>query len=105
MFDAVGNGNDEAAGIAVDQVGNVYVAGTSYWGYQTYDDYVLVSYTASGNQRWVRTYAGIGGHAYEEAVEVAFASGSVLVTGYSDSSFGYYRYDYATVAFDASGTR
>jgi hypothetical protein len=105
MFDAVGYGNDEAAGIAVDQAGNVYVAGTSYWGYQTYDDYVLVSYTASGNQRWVRTYAGIGGYAYEEAVEVAFASGSVLVTGYSDSSFGYYRYDYATVAFDTSGMR
>jgi hypothetical protein len=105
-FDAVGFGNDEAAAIDVDTVGNVYVAGTSYWGSETYEDYATIKYDAAGNQKWVQQYHGpTYAVAYDEAVDLEVGpDGNPVVTGYSDNPSGSYAYDYATVKYSSAGT-
>jgi hypothetical protein len=105
QFDAVGYGNDEPAGIDVDGAGNVYVAGTAYWGWGTYDDYATVAYDPSGNRKWVARYTGPAySPRYEEVVAIEVdGTGNVVMTGYSDNPTSAYSYDYATVRYSPAG--
>jgi beta-propeller repeat-containing protein len=85
-----------AAGIAIDDLGNVYVTGTS----QTFGladaDYVTIKYNNSGQQQWIARYNG-GPNSSDNAAAIAVdGSGNVYVTGTSDG-------DYATVKYDSSG--
>ncbi|HJW85138.1 MAG TPA: SBBP repeat-containing protein, partial [Candidatus Brocadiaceae bacterium] len=94
-YSGPGNGQDEAAAIAVDADGNVYVTGNSFGTNETRLDYATIKYDADGNQQWVARYNGPGN---KEDVAIAIAvhaSGNVYVTGYSDGTGGY-TYDYAT---------
>ncbi|MBI5025710.1 MAG: S8 family serine peptidase [Nitrospirae bacterium] len=80
--------------IAVDGLGNVYIAGGS-------DGYVTIKYTPSGKRRWVRTY-GCGG---ATALTVD-SSGNVYVTGYNtNTSCGASNLytDYTTVKYNTNG--
>lgn len=107
-FDNNWNGNEEVAGLAVDDGGNVYVASTVYGGSRTYYDYAVVSYSAGGAQRWLRTYQGPSASvaSYEEATEIELdPAGNVVVTGYGNPTAGAYSYDYATVSWDAAGNQ
>lgn len=77
-----------AANLAVDAVGNVYVAGTSN------GDYVTVKYDPNGNELWVKKFDS---GAEDQAVALAVdASGNVYVSGASNSNI-------ATVKYDANG--
>jgi hypothetical protein len=104
-FDAMGFGNDEPAAIAVDTSGNVYVAGTAYWGSDTYDDYATIKYDPSGNRQWVARYTGPTYSArYEETVALEVdGAGNAIMTGYSDDPIGPYSYDYATIKYSPTG--
>ena len=92
--------DDQAAAIAVDRDGNVYVTGSS----DTVDtgfDYVTIKYDALGNEEWIARYNGPGNYtdrAYDLAVDSA---GNVFVTGGS-AGIGT-RGDFATVKYNASG--
>jgi hypothetical protein len=79
---------DEAAAIAVDGLGNVYVTGSSN------EDYATIKYNAVGEQQWVARYDG-GYQDFANAIAID-DSGNVYVTGYSG-------FDYATVKYDSSG--
>src|SRR5262249_27850881 len=72
-------GNDQPRGLAVDNIGNVYVTGTS----------VTVKYNSSGAQIWTAPYAG-------RALAV-HTNGIVYVTGFLTNAF-------STVKLDASGS-
>jgi hypothetical protein len=107
-FDNNWNGNEEVAGLAVDGDGNVYIAATVYGGSATYYDYAVVSYSAAGGQRWLRTYKGPSAAvaSYEEVTEIELdPAGNVIVTGYGNPTAGAYSYDYATVSWDAAGNQ
>lgn len=86
---------NDAAAIAVDGSGNVYVTGTSSklpFGV----DYLTVKYDATSNQVWVARYDGPGN---TDDIATALAvdrSGNVYVTGGSGG-------DYATVKYNTSG--
>ncbi|OGO00920.1 MAG: hypothetical protein A2Y59_06565 [Chloroflexi bacterium RBG_13_52_14] len=89
-YDGAGEKDDIAYALAVDNVGAVYVTGTSG------GDYATVKYNSDGVQRWAARYAGPDG---SEDVAVAVGldgAGNVYVAGRSGS-------DFATVKYDSYG--
>jgi uncharacterized delta-60 repeat protein len=81
-YNGSANGQDEAYAITIDASGNVYVAGYSTR-LITDRDMILIKYSNSGLQQWVRTYNGPG-----SSSDVAYAitvdrSGNPIITGYS----------------------
>lgn len=99
-YNGPGNSADEAAGVALDAAGNIYVTGTSY-DLQNQSDYATVKYNAAGVQQWVARYNGTGeGEDFASALTVD-ASGNVYVTGTSyDLVTGY---DIVTVKYNTNG--
>ncbi len=91
-------GDDQAASIAVDGEGNVYVTGISN------NDYLTVKYDADGNELWAERYDGVG-NSHDEAVDLKVdESGNVYVTGRSQRQGGTNaEYDYATIKYDTDG--
>ena len=99
------NGTDNANSMVVNPAnGTVYVTGQSFGTSATGMDYATVAYDPTGRQLWVRRYTYPGGNT-DDATSVAVnpASGAVYVTGKSAVTTGFY--DYATVAYTATGTQ
>jgi hypothetical protein len=99
-YSGPGDSYDFAVAIVTDNIGNVYVTGSSE-GVGTDYDYATIKYDANGNELWIRRYNGPG-NSDDEATGVAVdASGNVYVTGFSFGAGTYY--DYATIKYDANG--
>jgi uncharacterized delta-60 repeat protein len=98
-YNGIGNADDVARAIAVDDSGNVYVAGQSNTG--QYDDYLTIKYNSDGETLWVNRYNGPNNctdNAYAIAVD---DQGYVYVTGTSMGAGG--DFDYATVKYSPIG--
>ena len=81
------SGNDEAKSIALDNVGDVYVTGSSYAGTNNLDC-ATIKYTNAGLVQWVQRYAGAAGrHDAGNAIAID-GSGNALVGGYSYNASG-----------------
>ncbi len=112
-YDAEGNQlwvqryiDGNAADLAVDGSGNVYVTGSSFSSNMG-SGYVTVKYDADGNELWIKRYdSGSGSNDNPVALAVD-GRGNVYVTGYSQgiSNGGVTVYDYATVKYDADGNQ
>jgi hypothetical protein len=87
--------------LALDKTGNVYVAGDSFDGADL--GYAIVKYDAVGNQLWVAHYTCPGGDGDAPFAIIMDSAGNVYVTGVCDRNSSVS--DYATVKFDANGTR
>jgi len=95
-----GYGPSGAYDIAVDNAGNVYVAG---WGaYPSRSaDFLIIKYNDAGDTLWVRYYDG-GANFYDYATALAVDdSGNVYVTGRSIASGS--DYDIATMKYNSAG--
>jgi beta-propeller repeat-containing protein len=79
------NSRDRAAGIAVDAGGNVYVTGQSFNG--TYYDYLTISYTTGGAERWRAVTRGPLGDYVPSAIGVD-SQGNAYVTGTGTGTCG-----------------
>lgn len=107
-YNGPGNISDNASAIAVDDSGNVYVAGScDVRPTMEGAKYVTIKYYPNGDAAWVRRYSGPAKHsdrAYAVAVD---ACGNVYVTGSSsqDSSYPSDDTDYATIKYDIDGRR
>jgi hypothetical protein len=99
-YNGPGNYVDQAAAVAVDDSGNVYVTGGSY-GSDGSSDYATIKYNAAGQEEWIARYNGPG-DGDDVAVAIAVdGSGSVYLTGSSVGSGGFP--DYATIKYSSSG--
>ena len=100
-YDGPASGTDVAWATAVDELGNVYVAGWSE-GIGTGEDYLTIKYDSTGEAQWTARYdsgeEGYGDRAYAIAVD---GSGNVYVTGYSETSAT--AEDYLTIKYDSAG--
>jgi outer membrane protein assembly factor BamB len=107
-YNGPGDNDDEASSVAVSPDGTkVFVTGVSdntkrYPAYPA--DYATVAYrAASGSQLWVSRYDGASGRTdYASSVAVSGDGTKVFVTGFSWGGSDN-NYDYATIAYDASG--
>jgi hypothetical protein len=70
-YNGPGNGNDQAAAMAVDHSNNVIATGYSM-GSGSYNDYATVKYSSAGVPLWTNRYNGPGNsedHPYASAVD------------------------------------
>jgi hypothetical protein len=91
---------DEAYSLAVDDFGNVFVAGRTNTA-ATDTDFVVIKYGSDGTELWTKTYNNSGVDVAR--VVVADRSGGCFVTGYSNAGTGNSNQDYLTIHFDAEG--
>jgi len=99
-YSGPGNSNDEAAAIAVDGSGNVYVTGKSAVS-GLLDDYATIKYSASGQRLWVKRYNGPANGDDEAKALALDGSGNVYITGYSGSQDA--GTDFATIMYNPAG--
>jgi len=96
------NSYDDAAALAVDASGNIYVAGSSP-GIFSSDDYATSKYNHAGVEQWVARYDG-SGYSIDQANALAVdATGNVYVTGSSERLDTYWDSDYATIKYNGAG--
>ncbi len=82
-YNGPGNDVDAARAIAVDDMGNVYVTGSSYSAAVS-DDYLTIKYDSDGNIVWLITYNGPPGDGGDYSNALALdTAGNIYVTGRS----------------------
>ncbi|QQS35947.1 MAG: SBBP repeat-containing protein [Ignavibacteriales bacterium] len=97
-YDGPAEQSDFADDIAVDIMGNVYIAGRST-GDSTFVDLAVIKYNSNGVQQWVARYEGPGEE--ETKALVVDDTGNVFVTAMSVS--GSAGYDYITIKYNTNG--
>lgn len=99
-YNGSGDGIDRANAIAIDGIGNVFVAGHSD-GNGSGADFVTLKYSNSGAALWTNRYNGPwDGNDIARAIKVD-SIGNVFVTGESVGVEG--NYDYVTIKYSNSG--
>lgn len=95
-----GGSQDTVSAIAIDNAGNVFVAG---WGngFGSGSDIILVKYNSlTGDTAWVRSYTGPGANEDKPMAITTDNAGSVYLTGYSFQPTR----DIITMKYDAAGS-
>ncbi|MCI0697153.1 SBBP repeat-containing protein [candidate division KSB1 bacterium] len=101
-YNAEADSSDISYNIALDDAGNVYVAGTSYGNNGNFD-YVTIKYNNAGAEQWVARYNGQGNRDERVRDLTVDAAGNVYVTGRGFESSG--TNDYVTVKYDNAGAQ
>src|SRR6185436_15660935 len=99
-YDGPANDDDRAAALAIDGLGNAYVAGSTRGG-NGYYDFVLVKYDTGGTAQWAVTYDGPGGKDDFARAVVVDDGYHLTVTGESDGGATFD--DIATLQYDVGG--
>lgn len=99
-YNGTANSTDYAEAIAVDDSGNVFVAGSSI-GTGTEYDIILIKYNPIGVQQWVQRYNGPAGNRDYSNDVILDKQGNIYLIG---SSFGIGTdYDFVTIKYSPSG--
>jgi hypothetical protein len=101
-YNGTANYDDQATGIKLDQVGNIYVTGKSGIA-AFYYQYATVKYLSDGTQDWVRTYIGPANlTAWANALAVDHKN-NIYVTGldYASDTTA----NYVTIKYSPNGTQ
>jgi len=95
------NSTDEIRALAVDNAGNVFVAGDSY--NNTDNDLLMLAYSSSGVPLWTNRFDGIA-HSNDVAVAIGTdVDGNVYVSGFTEKPGGSNNFDYVTIKYSQQG--
>jgi uncharacterized delta-60 repeat protein len=94
------NGSDQAKSCAVDENGNIYVAGFSY-GSGTNNDFATIKYNSAGQQQWVARQNGMANSDDKAQALILDDNYNIYVTGYSTTQ----NVDITTIKYDSSGSQ
>jgi len=101
-YNGSGNGNDYAADVQIDAVGNVYICGTYYKNSTDSNNAVLIKYNNAGTHQWTQVFNGAGsGHDALAAIQLT--SDGILVAGttWQNSTD---MYDMLVMRYDTTGS-
>ena len=101
-YNGTGSSFDSPSSLAVDNSGNVYVAGYSS-GVGTGYDYVTIKYNSTGAIQWEQRYNGPGNSTENVFSLKVDAGGNVYITGFSGGSGT--GNDYATIKYNSAGVQ
>ena len=99
-IDGSGHGDDFAAAVKVDHLGNVVIAGTQVG---PSENYLTAKYTSNGGKLWDKGYDGPAS-GKDNAVDLVIGDDdSVYITGFAETPT--YGCDYATIKYTPTGSR
>lgn len=101
IYNGTGDGSDGGSSITYGSDGNIYVAGSST-GSGTGSDFMVLSFTASGDTNWTYRYNGPGNGSDGASSIVYGSDGNIYASGNSEGS-GTDR-DFTVVSLTTSGT-
>lgn len=101
-YNGTGNSFDSPSSIAVDNSGNVYIAGYST-GVGTGYDYLTIKYNSAGVQQWEQRYNGTGNSTDNVFSLKIDGSANVYITGFSGGSGS--GNDYLTIKYNTAGVQ
>jgi len=102
IYNGSGSGEDQAYTVFVDDFGYVYSTGWSLESGTSWDC-ILIKYSTSGVQQWIRTYNGPGNYKDNGYAIAADDSGNVFVVG--DSYGNGTERDYVTIKYNSAGVQ
>ena len=102
IFNGQGNDDDNGKAIAMDNIGNVYVAGYST-GKVTGEDMILLKYDKFGTLLWSQIYNGSMDSSDQASAIALDKDGNIFIAGYSSNKGT--GTDITTLKFDNSGKR
>src|SRR5437868_688427 len=82
-YNGTGNSTDEAYAITLDNLGNIYVTGSTT-GTNTDKDMIIIKYNSAGTQQWLSTYSSTGSFPDEAYAITLDVSGDPVISGYSN---------------------
>ena len=96
-YNSTGDAQDEAASLALDGTGNIYVTGGSN------NDFITIKYNPSGMQEWIQAYNGPG-NGSDDAIKIKIdASNNAYILGTSMGSGT--NFDFALIKYNSSGVQ
>ena len=99
-FNGTANGNELANDLALDNTGNIYVTGSTI-GTKTINDFVLIKYSAGGDEIWTRTYNGpVNGNDNFTSITIDINENAVITGSSAGSGTGL---DFATIKYSPAG--
>ncbi|MDB5227206.1 MAG: hypothetical protein JWN78_1399 [Bacteroidota bacterium] len=102
-YNGPANKVDIVVGLGLDNVGNVYVTGTSFAGADPLgeEDFATIKYNANGIQQWVARYNGPASEPDRATAIAVDGAGNSYVTGYSQGN----DLDFATIKYNTNGVQ
>lgn len=100
-YNGLGNNEDYVTSIDIDNSGNVYSAGNSI-GAGSGQDIILIKYSSSGVQQWLKSYNGAGNGGDAVVGLKVDGAGNIIAGGYTDMGAGQ-RLNFLTLKYDPSG--
>jgi uncharacterized delta-60 repeat protein len=100
-YNGPGNFDDLAYSLVYGSDGNIYVAGES-WGIGTQSDFMVISLTSTGDERWGYRYNGPGNSDDEASSLVQGSDGNLYVAGksYGSGTFS----DFTVISLTSTGS-